>query len=181
MEEQEIPIEKVQEHIEHHAHLSPEKWISAVALSTAILAALAAIASLLSGEHANEGMLSQIDAANQWSYYQAKGIKSGLLGSRIEILKALGQAPAKAEEEKLEAYAKEQQEIRENAESHEKSATKEMHTHEILARAVTLFQIAIAISAISVMTRRRLFWGVGLLFGTAGVFFLVHGFLTVHG
>jgi hypothetical protein len=34
-------------------------------LSTAILAVLAAIATLLSGEHANEAMLNQIEASSQ--------------------------------------------------------------------------------------------------------------------
>jgi len=39
-----------------------------VALSTAILAVLAAIAGLLSGKHANEAMMNQIEASDQWNY-----------------------------------------------------------------------------------------------------------------
>ena len=46
MEEAEVPLESVQEHIHHRAEHSGERWISWVALSTAILAALAAIAGL---------------------------------------------------------------------------------------------------------------------------------------
>jgi len=73
MEESEVPLEQVQEHIEHHAHLSQEKWVSLVALSTAILAALAAVASLQAGDHANEAMITQMQASDQWAFYQAKG------------------------------------------------------------------------------------------------------------
>jgi len=67
MEEAEVPLEHLYEQTHERAKHRPA-WISWVALSTAILAVLAAIASLLSGEHANEAILSQIEASNQWSY-----------------------------------------------------------------------------------------------------------------
>jgi hypothetical protein len=43
----------------------------------------------------------------------------------------------------------------------------------ILASAVTLFQISIAIGAISAITRRELLWYGSLLFGAAGFFLLL--------
>ena len=58
MEEAEVPLEHLHEHIHHRAEHSGEKWISWVALSTAILAVLA-ITGLLSGSHANEAMMKQ--------------------------------------------------------------------------------------------------------------------------
>jgi hypothetical protein len=39
-----------------------------------------------------------------------------------------------------------------------------------------MFQIAIAIAAISALTRKRAFWMVSLVFGVAGCVFLVLGF-----
>ncbi|HKS31875.1 MAG TPA: DUF4337 family protein, partial [Chthoniobacterales bacterium] len=72
MEEAEVPLEHLHEEVHHHAEHNSEKWISGVALSTAILAVLAAIAALLSGSHANEAMMEQIEAADQWAFYQAK-------------------------------------------------------------------------------------------------------------
>ena len=173
-------MEKVHEHIEHHAHMSQEKWISAVALTTALLAALAALSSLLSGEHANEGMVSEIKAANQWSYYQAKGIKGGLLGSKTEILEALGHPAVQADTEKLAEYATQQKEIREAAEKHEKAAEAHMHTHVIFARSVTFFQIAISVAAVSILTKRRVFWALSILFGAIGIVFLLHGLVGGH-
>jgi len=177
MEEQEVPIEKVQEHIAEHAHMSAEKWISAVALTTALLAALAAFASLLSGEHANEGMISEIKAANQWNYYQAKGIKSAQLRTKVEILEALGHPVAPTDTNKLAGYSKEQAEIKESADNHEKTAEAHMQTHLIFARGVTFFQIAISIAAISILTKKRMFWGVSLGFGGLGIVSLLHGLL----
>jgi hypothetical protein len=49
MEEAEVPLEHLHEHVHETAKHNPEAWMSWVALSTAILAVLAAIASLLSG------------------------------------------------------------------------------------------------------------------------------------
>jgi hypothetical protein len=57
-----------------------------VALSTAILALLAAIASLLAGEYANEAMMDQIEAADQWSYYQAKASRPPCSMQRYRLL-----------------------------------------------------------------------------------------------
>jgi hypothetical protein len=54
-----------------------------------------------------------------------------------------------------------------------------LRKHRVLAGGVTMFQIAIAISAISVLTRQRWFWAVGLLFGAAGIGFMAYG-LAVH-
>ena len=61
----------------------------------------------------------------------------------------------------------------------EKQAKSEEHLgrHVVFARGVTLFQIAIAIGAISVLTNRKAFWFVSLLFGVAGAFFLLQGLL----
>ena len=85
MEEAEVPLENLQEHVHHSAEHSGEAWVSWVALSTAILAVLATIASLLSGQHANEAMMSQIAASDQWNYYQSKSIKASVLDTKISL------------------------------------------------------------------------------------------------
>ena len=43
-----------------------------MALSTTVLAVLAAIASLLSGQQPNEAVMDQIEAPNQWNYESVK-------------------------------------------------------------------------------------------------------------
>src|SRR5438046_8244551 len=85
MEEAEVPREHLHEEIHFHAEHGGARWISWVALSTAILAVLAAIAGLLSGSHANEAMMDQIKASDQWSYYQAKSIKAAVLDAKISL------------------------------------------------------------------------------------------------
>jgi len=173
MEEAEVPLENLHEEIHHHAEHSGEKWISGVALSTAILAVLAAITGLLSGMHANEAMMSQIESSDQWSYYQAKSIKASVLDAKI----GLASSPNEADAQKRDRYEKEQEEIKAEAEHKAVEAKSHFHQHEVLARGVTMFQIAIAIAAISALTKKRRFWLASLLFGIAGCIFLALGLL----
>ena len=55
-----------------------------------------------------------------------------------------------------------------------------MRTHVILARSVTFFQIAISVAAISILSKRRMFWALSILFGAAGVASLLDGLLIGH-
>jgi hypothetical protein len=171
MEEAEIPLENLQEEIHHHAEHGEIAWISWVALSTAVLAVLAAIAGLLSGSHANEAMMSQIEASDQWGYYQAKSIKASVLEAKM----TLAAAATEKDKEKAAQYQEEQTEIKHEAEQKQADAKANFHRHEVFARSVTMFQIAIAIAAISALTKKRRFWFVSLVFGLAGVVFLVLG------
>jgi predicted cobalt transporter CbtA len=171
MEEAEVPLEQLQEEIHHHAEDGGAPWISWVALSTAILAVLAAIAGLLSGSHANEAMMSQIKSSDQWLYYQAKSIKAAILDAKT----TLASEATDRDKEKAAQYQKEQVDIKREAEQKEEEARFNFHQHEIFARSVTMFQIAIAIAAISALTKKRRFWFVSLVFGLAGVVFLVLG------
>jgi hypothetical protein len=174
MEESEVPLEHLHEQVHHSAEHSRERWISWVALSTAILAVLAAIAGLLSGRYVNEAMMNQIEASDQWNYYQAKGIKAAVLDAKM----SLSGAPDESDQSKRERYEKEQEEIKSEAEHKEAAAKSNFHKHEVFAGGVTMFQIAIAIAAISALTRRRPFWIVSLLFGAAGCAFLVLAAIT---
>jgi Domain of unknown function (DUF4337) len=173
MEEAEVPLEHLHEEIHHHAEHGGPPWISWVALSTAILAALAAIAGLLSGKHANEAMMSQIQASDQWGYYQAKSIKAAVLEAKT----TLAEAATEKDKEKAAKYQEEQAEIKVEAEHKEAEATANFHKHEVFARSVTMFQIAIAIAAISALTKKRRYWFVSLVFGLIGAFFLGTGLM----
>jgi len=174
MEEAEVPLEHLHEEIHHHAEHGGPPWISWVALSTAILAVLAAITGLLSGKHANEAMMSQIEAADQWAYYQAKGIKAAVLDAKM----TLSGTVTEQDQQKAEKYKEEQAEIQDEARHKEAEAKGHFHQHEIFAHGVTFFQIAIAIAAISALTRRQRYWFVSLVLGGIGCVLLVLGWVA---
>jgi Domain of unknown function (DUF4337) len=173
MEESEVPLESLHEHVQHSAEHSGERWVGWVALSTALFAVLAAIAGLLSGKCANEAVLNQIAASDQWNYYQAKSIKASMLEAKLALLTT----PNESDQAKLQRYEREQEEIKAEAERKQAESRAEFQRHEVYARGVTMFQIAIAVAAISALTKRRRFWIVSLLFGVVGCVFLALGAL----
>lgn len=177
MEEAEIPTEHLQEEIHHHAKNGAQSWIMGVALTSALLAVLAAVSALLSGHHANEAMIEQMKASDAWAYYQAKGIKAAVLGSKIDLRLALKQPVAPKDEEKLGQYEEEQSKISGEAKELEASSRHHLQIHQSFAAAVTLFQVAIGIAAIAALTRKRRFWLVSMGFGAVGLVFFVQGFL----
>jgi hypothetical protein len=177
MEQPEVPLEQTQEDIVHHAHHSTEKWVLGVALTAALLAVLAAITALIAEHHADEAMIKQIQSSDKWNFYQAKGIKLNLLITKTELLAALGKTVDEKDQEKLEKYKKDQEEIKEKAEGLQRESETHLRHHSVLAYGVTMFQVAIAVGAIAVLTKRRQFWFVSLAFGLAGVIFFIWGLL----
>jgi hypothetical protein len=86
---------------------------------------------------------------------------------------SLAGAPNESDQSRRDHYEKEQEQIKSQAEHKEAAAKSNFHKHEVFARGVTMFQIAIAVAAISALTKRRKFWIVSLIFGAVGCVFLV--------
>ena len=177
MEDPEVPTEHLHEEINEHAIKPKTSWTLGVALSSALLAGLAAVSSLLAGHHSNEALIEQMQSSDQWAFYQAKGIKAAILANKMELLAANGKPSSEKDEQKLSTYKEEQTEIQSRAKEKQEAAEVHLHLHVIFARAVTLFQIAIALGAISVLTNRKTFWFASLLLGLTGLGFLFQGLL----
>ncbi len=177
MEELEDPTERLKETMEA-AEEKKERWTMHVALSTAIIAVLAAIAGLYGNHHANEAMLDQIKESDQWAYYQSKSIKAEITKSTEQILIAVGKTLPPESEDKKKKYEEEKIELQKKATEAHESSESHMHKHIVLSRAVTIFQIAVALSAVAILTRRKLVWYGSMALAAAGCVFLVMGFLA---
>src|SRR5271157_5849635 len=93
----EVPLEHAHQTIEHHAHTSSEPWVMGVALTAALLAALAAVTALYAEHFATEATLEQIQASDRWNEFQANSTKERVLESNRKLATKL----------KLEADAEE--------------------------------------------------------------------------
>jgi hypothetical protein len=178
MEEMEVPTEHLQEEIKEKAEEQKDRWTLYVALSTAFMAVLAAVAGLLAGHHANEALIERVKASDQWNYYQAKNLKAEIVANSDRLLHTLSpNSTAEDHHADLARYEKEKESIKKTAEEAEKRSEEHLGHHVPLASAVTAFQIAIAVSAISLLTRRKQFWYMGLLLMLIGVVFLIVGII----
>ena len=166
------PTEQVQEDLHHHASHGPgARWITAAATTAAVLAAFAAVAGALATSHLTQSTLIRIKANDDWNFYQAKSIKSSLLDAKIYSAQLSKVEPRKADIDKKAEYAREMPEIQASAKGLEHFATRHLETHETYEGAATLFHIAIAIVAISVVARRREFWYLSMVAGVIGIVF----------
>ena len=181
-EEPEVETEKVDEAV-HEALQGKGGWlVKAIALTTVLLATLAALASLLAGATVNEALVLkteaarlQAEAADQWAYYQAKGIKAAVQEASRAAWLAIGKEPPPDFEVAVKRYAEEQKEIQKVAreKEHERDAKSAeadhlFHRHHGFAISVALFQVAIALGAVAVLTRMRLIWIGSLILGLSG-------------
>ena len=174
----EVPLEHAHETIEHHAHTAAEPWVMGVALSAAILAAFAAVTALYAEHFATEATLEQIQASDRWTEFQANSIKEKLMEANKKLLKNLNKEFDPEDEAKLAEYKKRKEAVKDKAKEFEDESIKHLREHVPLSRGLTMFQVAIAICAISVLTKRRAFWFVSLAFGAIGVGFLIWGLVT---
>jgi len=171
MEQPEVPTEGLMEHTHHEAEHGSQKWIMWVALSTAILAGFAAVASMMAGHTENEAMILQMKASDQWSYYQAKSLKYNMLKARFEDRATDGKPLDSTVKDKLADYEKEMKEIEVKARAFEGDSEHLLSVHVKFAYAVTFFQVAIALAAIAALSKSKPFWFFSMLLGAVGIAF----------
>ena len=162
--------------LEHAAQHEPEGMAGQLAVITAILATLGAICSYMGGAtqaeaglDKNEAAIYTTKASDQWNFYQAKANKENL--SELKALVSTDPAQKQHFLDEIARYKSEKEGIKDKAEGLEKQAEAyneksetQMHQHHRWAQATTLLQVAIALAAIALLTRRR--W---LEWGTLGV------------
>jgi hypothetical protein len=154
-----------------------KKWMARVAVSTAVMAAVAAIASSMATGNLNEAMFQQIREADRWSFYQAKSIKEAVLEGRIATAESLNAPVSDADREKLKRYGEEKEEIKKDAQACRALSDKHMARYAKMSRAATASQIGIALGAVALLLRRNVFWGLALAAGAVGAAFLAMGLM----
>jgi len=169
-----------------------EPWLNYLALTTVILAVCATLSTFRGGGFSNRSVLSQSHAANQWAYYQAKSIKGYLYELQKEKLelefKALGpKAPSSLVDEyqkKVDFYAKnikryneEKAEIEKDAKNFEALRDDAQKHAQAFGIAVIFLQIAILLSSIAALMKKKRVWVIGLMTGAIGLFYFSNGFL----
>jgi len=187
----EVELEHVHHTIEHAVEHEGGSLLRWIALTTSVLAALAAVASLQAGHAVNDALLLkteatrlQAQASDQWAYYQAKGIKSAVQEAQRAAWLAARQVPPPSIDVKVAQYAKDQEDIKKEAEAKEKErdarsleADGLLARHRLFAAAVALFQVAIALGAVAALTRLRLVWFSSLGLGLVGLVLFVMAYL----
>jgi len=183
--------------LEHAAHAGHEghaakggQMINQIALFTAMVATVGAIFGYMGGAtQANAGLyknnaaIKKTEASNQWNYYQAKSSKQSL-AELARDLSSKDEDKARYQS-KAERYEGEKAEIKARADALEAQASdwdrrsdEQMHLHHRWAQATTVLQVAIALAAIALLTRKK--WLEYAMFGAGGLGLAVGALAMFH-
>jgi len=190
MSEHEFHVHGPHDHaLEHASEEHDNSFTNNVAMFTAIIATVGAIFGYMGGAtqanaglYKNDAAIKKTEASNQWNYYQAKSSKQNLMELALEL------APAgKAEhyQQQIERYKTEKADIKAGAEKLEAQAKAfdemseaQMHQHHRWAQATTVLQVAIALAAIALLTRKV--WVEYAMFGTGALGIAVGVLAALH-
>ena len=163
----------MQEHAEHGAQ---EPSMRPVAFTMSVLAVLVAITTVLGHRTHTEAVLRQNQATDQWNLYQAKNIRLTDTTNSLALLSVLPVADAKKAAEIAKAGADKQAKWKDDLKGEqEKAQSLEEAVERAEAKAdrfdlgEALLEIALVTASITLLTRNRLYWLLGLAFGVAGI------------
>lgn len=169
-----------------------EPWLNYLALTTVILAVCATLSTFKGGGYSTRSVMSQTQASDQWSFFQSKSIKSYIYEmqkDKLELeLKASGSRISKegADEylkrideygKKIAKYDKEKTEIQNEAKRFETVRNDAQRHSQIFGIAVIYLQIAILLSSIAALIKKKILWLLGVTVGLVGVIYFANGFL----
>ena len=154
----------------HHPSLAP------VTVTMAILAVLIAAVSLLGHRAHTEELLHQTKATDQWAYYQAKDIRRHAYELFLDETSVFALQNSEQVEKLKEKYTKEveryrdeQKEIEAEAQKVEDEVKVEQRRADRFDLGEVMLEAALVICSITLLTRKRIFWGLGLVLGLAGL------------
>jgi len=169
-----------------------ELWLNYLALATVVLAVCATLSTFKGGSYSTRSVLAQSQAANQWAYYQSKSLKGYLYEIQKETLESDLQEKGTSMsangledlKRRIETYGKrmakydsEKSEIMKEARKFEQTRDDAQRHSGIFGIAVIFLQIAILLSSVAALLKKKPVWYLGLVIGTVGVIYFVDGFL----
>ncbi len=174
-------LSELQENAEHGRE-NPS--LAPISVTMAILAVCVAVVSLLGHRSHTEELLMQNRATDQWAYYQAKNIRLHNYDMGLDMLPLIEfkdkEQAGKVQEKykgQVDRYAKEQTEIEEKAKDLEGESARAQRKADRFDMGEVFLEIALVISSLALLSRKQIFWFLGMISGVAGLVVAVTGYL----
>jgi hypothetical protein len=188
------------EHAEHARHAADDPFDRDVAMTMTVVAALLAVVTLLSHRaHTETLRLTTVAAvykgraSDEWNYYQAKNVRRHAYQTFSEVASFVGKeggsdalrktAQARWDKQlgeykdELPAQKLRAEELDKQSEAAEKESIR-IHARADRYDFGELFvELALILSSIAVLTRRKPYWIAGIVFAVVGVAVAATGFL----
>ena len=164
---------ELHEHAEHGAH---DPSMRPVAFTMSVLAVLVAITTVLGHRTHTEAVLDQNKATDMWNEYQAKKIRSYDTSLSTDLLSVIAVADKDKAAKIAKTYADHQEKWNDDLEKgQEKAKEFEKKVEEAEARAnrfdlsEALLEIGLVVTSVTLLTRSRIYWLLGLVFAAGGI------------
>jgi uncharacterized protein YlxW (UPF0749 family) len=175
---------EAQELKENAEHGSQESAMRPVAFTMSVLAVLVAVTTVLGHRTHTEAVLTQNQATDQWNLYQAHKIRANDTKLISDLLGVVSVANQQAASKLAQSYADHQTKWAEDAkDAQEKAETLEARVEKAEARASrfdlseALLEIGLVITSVTLLTRSRIYWYLGIVFSVAGAASAASAFL----
>jgi len=181
-----MSADELQELHEHAEHAQHNPSLAPVSLTMAVLAVLVAVASLLGHRAHTEEVILQAKSSDQWAYSQAKNIREhedDLFNDLTAVIPGKDvESMAKVREkyvQEAEHYKHDKEEIQAEARKLQREVAVERIRADRFDLAEVFLEIGLVITSITLLSGRRLFWCLGMVFGVVGIVVAVTGALIL--
>ena len=165
--------QELQEQAEHGSH---ESSLRPVAFTMSVVAVLVAVTTVLGHRTHTEAVLNQNKATDQWNFYQAHKIRANETALAADMLSAVTVTDKAAAARLAKSYADHQSkwadELKQEQDQAEALETKVDQAEARADRfdlAETLLEIGLVITSVTLLTRRRVYWYLGIIFSIGGI------------
>lgn len=178
---------EAQELQENSERASKERGLKPVSFTMSVLAVLVAITTVLGHRTHTEAVLAQARASDQWNLYQAKKNRqydTQLIADLLQTLPIRDQAMAdkitnsyKSHLDKWNADLDEEQNKAKELESDVRKSERHANRFDL---GEALLEIGLVVTSITLLTRQRPYWYLGMGFGVVGVAIVAWAFFIIH-
>jgi len=174
--------QELQEHAEHAEHASSLK---PVAFTMSLLAVLVAVTTVEGHRTHTEAVLNQAKASDMWADYQAHKIRANDTALITDMLSVVTITDKEGAAKLAKGYADHQAKWADDLkETKEKAEALEGKVEQAEARAFhfdlgeALLEIGLVISSVTLLTRSRIYWYMGIVASLVGIAAVVTGLLV---
>jgi hypothetical protein len=171
---------------EHHEHAAHDRTLHPISFTISVLAVLVAIVTVCGHRTHTEAVLAQTRASDQWNLYQAHKIRQYDTQLTADLFGSLPVSDPAAAGKLIAAYKAHLQKWSDEIVEDEKGAREQEAEVAVAERRAdrfdlgeALLEIGLVVAAITLLTRQRSYWYIGMAFGAAGLLAAALGF-TVH-
>ena len=173
--------QELQENAHHARH---EESMMPVALTMTVLAVLVAVVTVLGHRTHTDEIFNTVKASDTWNEYQAKKIRAYNTSLTTDLISVVTLADKNAADKIAKGYASHQDKWAEDFEAEKKQAEAYEEEVKLAQRkgdhfdlGEALLEIGLVISSITLLTKKRIYWAVGLTSSAVGVVAAIFGLL----